>query len=209
MVEIMPDATIDTVIFDMDDVLCGYDRAARVRHMAETTGLAEADIVAAIWGSGFDDAADEGAFTAAEYLAETQRRLGRPITARQWAAARKAGMTPNPEMLELAGRVAERATIACFTNNGPLMRERMAEIFPEVPALFGARLFFSADIGLGKPKPEAFLAVLERLNASPTRTLFIDDNEGYTVGAAAAGLHVHRFSDAETLVDLLRGFSLL
>ncbi len=205
----MPDDSINTVVFDMDDVLCDYDRAARIAHMAKTTGLDPDAIVAAIWGTGFDDRADEGEFTAHTYLAETQSRLGVRISAQDWAAARKAGMTPRPVILEMAHRVAERTQVAGFTNNGPLMRDMMGDIFPEALALFGEHLYFSCDIGIGKPAPKAFLKMLERLDAEPRRTLFIDDNEGYIHGAAEAGLHVHRYVDADALAHQLQDFGLL
>ena len=205
----MPEPSIDTVIFDMDGVLCDYDRDARVRAMAETTGLAPEAVVAAIWDSGFDERADEGAFTAEAYLAETIRLLGRPISADAWAAARRAGMTPKPDMLALARRIGARATIACLTNNGPLMRKHMDGIFPEVPALFGERMFFSSDLGVGKPAQAAFLAVLERVGGTAERALFIDDDAGYLQGALAAGLHGHLFSETAALEAEFRRFGLL
>ena len=167
--------------------------------MARTTGLRAEDIVAAIWGSGFDDRADEGAFTPDDYLSETQRLLGVQISAQDWAAARKASITPRPAVLEMAHRAGERAQLAAFTNNGPLMRSMIGDIFPDALALFGEQLFFSCDIGIAKPAPEAYLQVLERLGAEPHRTLFIDDNEGYIRGAAEAGLHVHRYTNADAL----------
>jgi glucose-1-phosphatase len=205
----MSEQTINTVIFDLDDVLCDYDRNARIAHMAQTTALSSDAVIAAIWDSGFDDDADEGAYSAADYLAETEMRLGHPISATQWADARKAGMTPRPVVLEMASRIQARASLAGFTNNGPLMHQMIADIFPEAHELFGDRLFFSYDIGLAKPDPKAYLAVLEIIGAKPRQTLFIDDNEGYVLGAAAAGLHVHRYIDADSLAHQLRNFGLL
>ena len=200
---------IDTVIFDMDDVLCAYDRKVRIDHLAETTGLPPAQIVEAIWTSGFDDRADEGAYTADEYLTETNRRLGTPLTADQWAAARRASMTPYPEVLEVVRILSAQVTVAGFTNNGPLMQRMMSEIFPEAVAIFGQRLFFSSDIGLAKPNSDAFHAVLGRLGAEPSSTLFIDDNERYIEGARTAGLHVHRFTEFEKLKSALIEFGLI
>ena len=40
-----------------------------------------------------------------------------------------------------------------------------------------------------KPDAAAFGHVLERHDADPTRTLFIDDSEQHVVGARSAGLH--------------------
>jgi glucose-1-phosphatase len=205
----MSDQAINTVIFDLDDVLCDYDRDARIAHMEQSTGLSRDVIIAALWESGFDDDADEGAYSAAAYLTETEMRLGCSITATQWADARKAGMTPRPVVLEMVRRIQARVSLAGFTNNGPLMHQMIADIFPEAHELFGEQLFFSCDIGLAKPDPKAFLAVLEKIGAQPQQTLFIDDSEGYVLGAAAAGLHVHRYIDAESLAHQLRNFDLL
>jgi len=59
--------------------------------MARSIGLEREAIIEAIWTSGFDEAADKGAYTADEYLVETQRRLGVAITPGEWVAARRAG----------------------------------------------------------------------------------------------------------------------
>ena len=67
----MPVSAIDTVIFDMDDVLYNYDCEARLDHMARSIGLEREAIFEAIWTSSFDEAADKGAYTADEYLVET------------------------------------------------------------------------------------------------------------------------------------------
>jgi len=205
----MPSFRITTVIFDVDDVLCDYDRSLRIAHMAQSTGLEPAAIVAAIFDSGFDDRADAGEFDAETYLAETNRRLGSDIGAADWAAARKAGMTPRPKVLEMARRAGERATLAALTNNGPLMRQQMADIFPEAHALFGDRLFFSSDLGFAKPDPRAFLAVLERVGGTPESALFIDDDAGYLTGAAEAGLSTHQYVGEEALARRLAEFDLL
>jgi len=205
----MQGGLIDTVIFDMDDVLCDYDREARIRHMAETTGLAPDAIVAAIWTSGFDEAADEGDYGPDDYMAETRARLGVDISKADWAEARRISMTPRPNVLAMARQVGERATIACLTNNGLLMREMMPVIFPEAPALFGERMFFSAELGAGKPKREAFDAVLRRIGGTAAHALFIDDSAEYIAGAEAAGLHVHQYQDEDTLRRTLDGFGLL
>lgn len=200
---------VTAVIFDMDGVLCDYDRDVRIARMAEITGLEPAAIVAAIWDSGFDERADEGEFSADEYLAETQRLLGWPITAEAWAAARRAGMTPKPDMLVLARELRGRVTTACLTNNGPLMHRHMNAIFPEVPALFGERMFFSSELGVGKPAPAVFLKVLERIGGTPAQALFIDDDAGYIAGAIEAGLRTHLYSETAALEAELRRLGVL
>ena len=83
--------TFDIAIFDLDDVLCRYDLGARLRALGRISHKTPRDIRAALWDSGFEDAADSGTYPSAEdYLAEFARRLGHPISRDEWIAARRA-----------------------------------------------------------------------------------------------------------------------
>ena len=65
------------------------------------------DIRAALWDSGFEDAADAGHYPSPEeYLAEFGRRLGHSINRDQWIEARRASITPWPDMLALVREIA-------------------------------------------------------------------------------------------------------
>jgi len=89
------------------------------------------------------------------------------------------------------------------------MREHINKIFPEAHELFGEQLFFSCDLSAEKPDPKAFRTLVTPLGSESKRTLFIDDDEGYVLGAASAGLHLHRYTDAESLFHQLRNFALI
>ena len=69
-------AMIAAVLFDMNDVLYRYDRGRRVARLAMFSGLTEAEVEAAIWGSGYEDSGDGGAMDADAYLAGFGARLG-------------------------------------------------------------------------------------------------------------------------------------
>lgn len=70
--------------------------------------------------------------------------------------------------------------------------------------------YYSCEIGLRKPHPEAFHQVLERHGADPVRTLFIDDNIQHVVGARSAGLHAeHLESEKEDVVAMVKRLGLL
>ena len=141
------EAAIRLVVFDMDGVLDRYDLAARLARLAAATGKSAEVIHAAIWKSGFEDAADAGKFSAEEYLAGFGARIGAPLTRHDWVAARRAAMHPNRDVLELAGRLKRRAAIAVLTNNGFLVKDAFDELFPELPPLFGEGLHVAAEFG--------------------------------------------------------------
>jgi HAD superfamily hydrolase (TIGR01509 family) len=76
-------------------------------------------------------------------------------------------------------------------------------VFPDVPAIFGERALFSAELGRSKPDPEAFHRLARRLGVPPEAVLFFDDNAEYVAGARQAGLHAYRFEGAAAVRDRL------
>ena len=193
----------DLVLFDMNDVLCRYDKAGRIAALAALTRHSAAEVEATIWGSGFEDEADAGAISAWAYLASFGRRLGFPLTLEQWTDCLADALVPIPETLELARRVSHQCHVALFTNNNLLVLQQAPVLVPEIHSIFGARFHVSAEFGFRKPDPRAYRACIETLGFSAGRTLFIDDSASNIAGAVEAGLRVHRFTDAATLADEL------
>ena len=117
-------------------------------------------------------------------------------------------MTPDRDMLALARALGGRVGIAMLTNNGPVLRAHIGEVFPEVVEVFGARAFFSCEFGTGKEAPGVFALLLERIGGTPAETLFIDDSAEFIENARAAGLNVHRFRGIDPLLAQLTDFGL-
>ena len=196
------------VVFDMDGVLCRYDFPRRLDVMAKHSGVTVAAIEDAIFKSGFDDQADQGRFTAEQYLQGMAERLGVAVSRADWVAARKASMTPDHDMLTLARALGRRVGTAMLTNNGPLLRAHIGEIFPQVVELFGARAFFSCEFGTGKEETAVFALLLKRIGGTAAETLFIDDSANYIENARAAGLCVHHFRGIDALLAQLAALEL-
>ncbi len=193
--------TVEVAIFDLDDVLCRYDLGARLRALSRISGKMPRDIRAALWDSGFEDAADAGRYqTSEEYLAEFGRRLGHEITRAQWIEARRTSIVPWPDMLALAARIAAGTRVALFTNNGPLMKEGLAEVFPEAAGLFGADCYYSFELLTKKPDPESYRRLVARLGIKPEVTWFTDDKKSNVEGARLAGLATHHFVSRDALL---------
>jgi glucose-1-phosphatase len=197
------------VIFDMDDVLCHYQLGKRLRFLAELAGTTARDIRAAIWDSGFEDAADSGGYPDAdEYLAEFAKRLGYPITREQWLEARRLSMSPIPEVLAMAEAIKQQAIIAIYTNNGPLVKEHLDVLLPEAAAIFDLR-FCSYEFDTKKPDPASFTRLVQVLGKRPEDCWFIDDKRSNVQGARLAGLRGHHFRHADLLAEEAKeiGFS--
>ena len=192
------------VIFDMDDVLCHYDLGRRLRALSQISGKTPRDIRAAIWDSGFEDDADSGGYPDADvYLAEFSYRIGHTITRQQWIAARRESMIASVDVLTLAESIATAARIAIYTNNGPIVKSSLDELFPEAAAIFKER-YCSYEFGTKKPDPQSFTKLLAKISVAPADTWFIDDKRSNVQGARLAGLKAHHFRSYEPLVKEAR-----
>jgi len=194
---------IEAVVFDMDEVLCRYRIERRLALLASWSGRSQDAIHAAIWRSGFEDEAERGVWNADAYLHEFGERLGYPLSAAQWVAARRAAMEPDEAVLAIARRLSADRPVAMFTNNPLLLKRHIGEVFPAVPEIFGTRAVFSAELGRSKPDPEAFDRLARRLNVPPGALLFFDDDADYIAGARRAGLAAYRFEGAAAVCDRL------
>jgi HAD superfamily hydrolase (TIGR01509 family) len=189
------------VIFDMDGVLCRYQLRRRLEGLSRLSGRTPEAIESAIWGSGFEEEADSGRYASGdEYLRAFGERLGHPINRAEWIAARRASMTPMPEVLELVEALRANSKVALLSNNGPLTEETFGELFPEAAILFGPAAFFSWSFGIKKPNPEIYGRTTRLLDIDPVDAVFIDDKAHNVSGAEAAGLTAFRFSTARQLL---------
>jgi glucose-1-phosphatase len=200
---------ISAVLFDMNDVLCRYDKGARILRLAQASRKDPATIDAAIWGSGFEDLGDAGAMDAEAYLRGFGERIGYALTLHEWIAAMKAAIMPLPEALTLAARLAREARIALLTNNNLLVAREIDAFFPELRPIFGDSIFVSAAFQARKPDPEVYRRCVARLGARPEATLFVDDSPKNVAGAEAAMLQGHRYTSPEALAGLLQSNGLL
>ena len=192
------------VIFDMDDVLCHYDLGRRLRALSQISGKTPRDIRAAIWDSGFEDDADSGGYPdAGVYLAEFSYRIGHTITRQQWIAARRESMIASLDVLTLAESIGKAARIAIYTNNGPIVKNSLDELFPEAAAIFRER-YCSYEFGTKKPDPQSFTKLLAKISVAPADTWFIDDKRSNVQGARLAGLKAHHFRSYEPLLKEAR-----
>ena len=189
-------SVIKAVVFDMDGVLCRYRIERRLARLAAWSGQSPETIHAAIWRSGFEDEAVRGVLSADEYLQGFGLRLGYPLSAAQWVEARRVAIEPDQAVLALVRQLGVERPVGMFTNNPLLLKRHIAEVFPDVPALFGSRAVFSAELGRSKPDPEAFRRLATRLECTPDEILYFDDDATYVMGAREAGLSAHRVGGA-------------
>jgi putative hydrolase of the HAD superfamily len=187
---------IKLVLFDMDNVLCDYDRGRRVACLAELAGSTPAAVHAAIWDSGFEALGDSGALDAADYLRGFGERLGYALTLDEWVEARRRAMRADRAMIGIARGLSASVEVAVLTNNTTLVAEHIERLLPELRPVFGAKIFASAQFGTAKPDPHCYRLCLSELGADPATVLFVDDLPTNVAGAREAGLFAHHHTSA-------------
>jgi putative hydrolase of the HAD superfamily len=184
---------IDFILFDMDNVLCRYDRWARAARLAEISVNTKDEIYRAIWESGFERSGDNGTLTAAEYLQGFGRRIGYPLTLDDWLDARRASIEPDHDMLDVVRQLRGSVEIAVLTNNSELVADHIDFLCPELRPLFDQRIYASARFSSAKPDVACYQRCLAELRVRPETVLFVDDLAENIMGAKSAGLHTHHF----------------
>ena len=101
-------------------------------------------------------------------------------------------MTPVSDVLDIARQIGEASRLALYTNNGPLVKDHLDEIFPEAAGLFNER-YCSYEFATKKPDPASFRRLIARMGVQAGDCWFIDDKRSNVEGARMAGLIGHRY----------------
>lgn len=97
-----------------------------------------------------------------------------------------------PDMVDAVGELRASGTACYLATNQHVFRTEYMRANLGYGDLFDD-VFYSCELGLAKPDPQYFAAILERTGRTGADTLFIDDNESNIEGARAAGLHAEHF----------------
>ena len=200
---------IKLVLFDMDNVLCDYDRSKRVARLAELAGSTDEFVHQAIWGSGFELLGDSGTLDAVDYLRGFGERIGYPLSLDQWVEARRCSMRADRAMLELVGQLRRTVDIAVLTNNTTLVADHIDTLLPELRPLFGIKIYTSAQFKTAKPDPLCYRRCVSELEVRPETVLFVDDLPANVTGAREAGLLAHHHTSVDTFRQALSAYGLL
>lgn len=200
---------IKLVLFDMDNVLCDYDRAKRVACLAELAGTTSDFVHNAVWDSGFESLGDPGALDAADYLRGFGERIGYPLSLDEWVEARRRSMQADHAMLKIVGCLRETVDVAILTNNTTLVADHIDTLLPDLRPLFGARIYASARFKTAKPDPDCYRRCLLELQVAPENVLFVDDLAANVAGAREAGLLAHHHTSVEGFRQALSAHGLL
>lgn len=148
--------------------------------------------------------AQTGELALADYWADIADQLGCPVD--EMAALEQdfySGDQLDHDIIALIrDRRAAGQKIALLSNDSPALLTKLNRL--GIASLFSP-LVVSAEIGIMKPDPAAYQAVLERLGHPASATVFVDDLPENVEGARAVGMIGYHYSPG---LDLARELAL-
>jgi putative hydrolase of the HAD superfamily len=185
------------LLIDLGGVLLSDDLPACAARWAARLGIAEAALLAAVYG-GSDDQVLTGRVSEPDWWRTVQARLGlSPALTAELRRDVAALGTPDQTLMAVLARVPAR--VAIVSNAWPHLRERAAVLAADVVVL-------SCDAGWAKPDPRIFRAALTHLGAAPADALLIDDTPAHVAAARALGLAAHRHRGTAGTVAAIERF---
>lgn len=188
--------TTRAILFDFGNVLMyTADHTPRWR-WDDALGLARGTVARAVHNEDSWIAAQTGAVTLAEYWADVAARLGiTPEQTRRLADDFYAGDVLDADLLAAIRHWRESGVrIGLLSNDSAALRPKLARL--GIVDLFDP-LVISGEIGVMKPAPAAYRAVLDSwADLSPADVVFVDDRQDNIDGARAVGMDARHYPQA-------------
>lgn len=195
---------IKAIIFDFGGVLMRTEAQTGRREWEERLGLPTGELERVVHQSDVWIRCQHGEVTPEQYWQEVATRLG--ITAEALPDLRRDYFRDDrldPSLIQLIRNLRKVGYKLGLLSNDSLLLETRLRDELMIYDLFDV-VVISAQIGMMKPKPGAYLAIAERLNVAPEECIFVDDVISNIDGAAAVGMSGIHFKPTLDLSAALR-----
>jgi putative hydrolase of the HAD superfamily len=185
---------LKAIVFDYGKVLSRAPTPADWSSLAAFFGVSVEELQKPYWG--LRDNYDRAVATAESYWGNVGAQLGKELSKEdvaQLVAMDNAQWTKeNPEMLEFAWRAKEAGLKIGILSN--MQFEMLAAMRERLPWLsrFDAQIY-TCEVGVIKPEPESYMAILMALDMRAQDAIFFDDKQVNIDGARIVGMHAELF----------------
>ena len=198
---------IKAVTFDMGGVLT-FTSLGGISDYGATLGLPDDALTRYFRGHPMIAKLEVGEISGREFFkyvcTEAEREHGVRIDIREFARYAARGEELNPEMIELVAEVHRNHVTALLTNNAASATWR-----DSFPYEHFDHIVDSSEVGLRKPDPAIYQALLARLDLPGDEVVFVDDFEENLAPAKDLGLGVVHFGSASQCRAELKALGIL
>lgn len=206
--------TVKNIIFDLGGVILNIDYTLTLNAFSELRiKNPEAQFNQLKQTPLFDDY-ETGRIGSEEFRQGLRKYIPSQISDQELDKAWNAMLLDLPkERIILLERLGKEFRIFLLSNTNEIhileFHRRLVEWFdmPDLSHIF-EQVHYSYEMGMRKPDPEIFEAVIEQNGLAASETLFIDDSPQHIEGAKSVGLQAHFLSSDQNIVDFFtQGFS--
>ncbi|NQW17780.1 MAG: HAD family phosphatase [Chloroflexi bacterium] len=198
---------IELVAFDMGNVLTFVDEGPPAAEYARLSGSTIQEVINACYTKPRKRVLETGSQTWIEFVEQTRRILDFEISEPDFRAIFASSVQPDRRMYDLVDSVVQQKRIALCSNthevHWEMERDRMPSGRKMNPAIV------SYEVGVMKPAPLIYEALIEQSGVEPGQILFIDDLEENIEGAQRLGIAGLVFRGREQLIDDLSKFGIV
>ncbi|MFZ2635879.1 MAG: HAD-IA family hydrolase [Rectinemataceae bacterium] len=177
-----------SVVFDFGNVLCGVNRMAFSRAAAAHSRLGPGELDALLWGGRLERALETGEIDSHDYFEKVRSlaKLDPDYSYEAFASDFAKIIEPHPEGEE-ALRLAKRLGKRCFVLSNTSFIHAKCIFGNETLASLPELHILSYKIGVMKPDPEIWRALLRYSGLSAEECLYVDDVSEYCDTARKLG----------------------
>ena len=194
-------AIIDTVIFDLGNVLLRFDWSVTLAKMSDHTGKSKIELTAFMMSTPFVSQFERGEIDGQQFFERVAADLNftgsRPEFELIWSDI----FTPIEPMIALAQSLKGKRRRYILSNTIPPHIEFVRKRFPFFNEMDGE--VFSYEAGCMKPDRRIYEFTLQKFDLKPEQAVFIDDLPGNAEAARTVGMAgIHHVSYELTMREL-------
>jgi HAD superfamily hydrolase (TIGR01509 family) len=197
---------ITTIIFDLGQVIVGFDHMQLCRQASDYSPHAPEEIFKRMFHSGLIRRFETGALAPDDFYLEACLALDMQIPCEQFKTVWNTIFTLKADTVRIIERLQD-FELLLLSNTNVWHFNYCLENYP-VLRLFNAWIL-SYKVGVYKPDQKIFEAALASASARPQECIFIDDIEHYTEAARSMGINAHTFTTADMLEQYLNDLKIL
>ena len=194
---------INTIFFDLGNVLVNVDKSLAFKKIAEITGL-DIRTITEVANSSLEKDFEKGKYSIDEYinLLREKYRMPKTVTLEKLVKIWEISFNLNKPVLNLLTKLKGKAKIFLLSNTDAIHIRAIEGKYDILRNLDGAVLSF--EVGYCKPEPEIYHKALKQSNTSCENSLLIDDLEENVLGAEKVGIKGFKFTECDKLKTFLQ-----
>ncbi|MCM8798652.1 MAG: HAD family phosphatase [Candidatus Omnitrophica bacterium] len=195
---------IKTIIFDLGNVLIGFDHSQAAEKFSLYSPYKKEEIYQLIFDSDVVSRYEKGEIETKEFFRKLKELLKLKISYAQLQKFWNEIFFPHPQMEKLVRRLKGKYRLILLSNINSAHYNYVKRRFPILKEF--DKIILSYRLGLRKPHPLLYQKAVEASHCLPEEILYIDDREDLILAARSLGINSVCFKNIKALKKTLKKF---